>query len=482
MKRLGELASALRRGLGESLNSIQKFDAQLEATTSSLQALKAYATGYEASSRGKYMEAIPRFKTSIELDPNFSLAYQALAVAYRNTGQPQLSRQYAEKAFALCDRVTELERLRITYLYHRTVTGELDRALETLERLREAYPRDLAAAANIATVCLLLGQPQEAAKAAQEAIRLGSPTAANRANLSYALIQLNRFAEAKEVAETALRQGLEHTLLRTALFYIAYMNRDDPAMKRLLVEAEKMPNGRIGFDWQASTAALEGKLRRSRELSARSVSMSEASSNPELALLSSAEAARNSALLGDCAPARSLHPSAMLTDSTIDVIESAASALAMCGSEAAGTIAAEASRRYPKSTLLNRATLPLIHGTLALQRGNAQETIEVLEPARRYAFSAGFGSPYLRGLAYLRLKSGNLAAAEFQWILDHRGVDVLSPYYPLAYLGLARAAVLEGDKAKAIKAYQDILTLWKDADSDLAPLRAAKQEYQKLQN
>jgi len=482
LKTLSDLSSALRRRLGESLSSIQKFDAPLLVTTSSLEALKAFAMGAEASRRGKYTEAIPRLKTAIELDPNFALAYQSLSAAHRNTRQIQLARNYAEKAFALRDRVTELERLRIAISYYRNVTVELDRAREIVEQLQGSYPRDAQASANMANLCILLGQPEKAVKAAQEAIRMGSTGAATRANLSLGLVRLNRFKEAKEVAERASREGLDSYLLRAMRFQIAYLNRDEAAIKRLFDETEQKSGPQFSLEMQVEAAAFEGRLRQSQELGRRLADMVESGGNAELALLYRSSASRYAALLGDCTPVRSLHPPANVVDLDDEVIENVATGLALCDGGGAEMIAVNALKAYPKSTLMNGQTVPIIRAASALQHGNGQAAIEALEPARRYDAASAFRTQYLRGLAYLNLKSSTVAMAEFQSILDHRGREPLSPLYPLAHLGLARAAVMAGDTAKARKVYQEFLTLWKDADADLALLRAARQEYERIRN
>ncbi len=480
LKTLSDLSSALRRRLGESLSSIQKFDAPLQVTTSSLEALKAFAMGAEAYRTGKYTEAIPRLKTAIELDPNFALAYQTLSAAHRNTRQVQLARQYAEKAFALRDRVTELERLRIASSYYRNVTVELDRAREIVEQLQGSYPRDAQASANMANLCILLGQPEKAVKAAQEAIRMGSTGAATRANLSLGLVRLDRFQEAKDVAERASREGLDSYLLRAMRFQIAYLNRDEAAIKRLFDETEQKSGPQFSLEMQVEAAAFEGRLRQSQELGRRLADMVESGGNAELALLYRSSASRYAALLGDCTPARSLHPPKNVADLDNELIENVATGLALCNGAGAETIAMDALKAYPKSTVMNGQTIPIIRATIALQHGNGQAALEVLEPARRYDAASAFRTPYLRGLAYLNLKSSALAMAEFQSILDHRGQEPLSPLYPLAHLGLARAAVMAGDAAKARKAYQEFLALWKGADTDIPILQQAKAEYGKL--
>jgi eukaryotic-like serine/threonine-protein kinase len=227
---LTQAASKLRQKLGESLSSIHKFDAPLELTTSSLEALKAQSLGYEQSSRGKFLEAIPFYKRALELDPNFAYAYVGLAAQYNNTNQPKLAAEYAEKAFALRDRVSELERLRISVFYYLFATGETEKGIEALEMYKATYPRDGRAPINLSDACLRIGQFEKAATEGREGVRLNPNSAAAYNNLGQAFIGLGQLAESKEVLEQGLRQNLDSTLFHTLLYQIAFVGGDLASM------------------------------------------------------------------------------------------------------------------------------------------------------------------------------------------------------------------------------------------------------------
>src|SRR5262249_19730736 len=253
--------------LGESLISIQKFDAPLELTTSSLEALKAYSLGAEQTGRGRFLEAIPFYKHATELDPNFASAYAALAVQYNNTGQPKLAAEYHEKAFALRDRVTELEKLRITYFYYAYVTGEVDKAIEVLELNKRTYPRDPRALVSLSFTYGNSGQWEKAAEAAREAIRIDPNRAIAYGNLAESFIRLNRLSEAKAVVEQAQQQKLDFTEFHRDLYWIAFINTDAAAMQQQLSWASGKPDEYVAFDWQTQTAAFLGQWKKAQDFS-----------------------------------------------------------------------------------------------------------------------------------------------------------------------------------------------------------------------
>ena len=256
LKALTQGASKLRQKLGESLSSIQKFDAPLELTTSSLEALKAYSLGYEQSSRGKPIESIPFYKRAVELDPNFAYAYAALAVQHANTNQPKLAAEYAEKAYALRDRVSELEKLRISAFYHSFVTGDVDKQIEVLSTYKATYPRDARAPNNLSDVYFRMGQFDKAAAEAREAVRLNPNGVVGYANLGQAFVGLNRFADAKEVVDQGLHQNLDSTLFHSSLYQIAFVGGDTTAMQQQLAWWRGKPDEYVALNWQTQTAAF----------------------------------------------------------------------------------------------------------------------------------------------------------------------------------------------------------------------------------
>jgi tetratricopeptide (TPR) repeat protein len=481
LKALTQAASKLRQKLGESLSSIQKFDAPLELTTSSLEALKAYSLGYEQSSRGRFLESIPFSKRAIELDPNFAYAYASLAVQYNNTNQPKLAAEYAEKAFALRDRVSELEKLRISYFYHSFVTGETDKSIEVLELYKRTYPRDWRAPLSLSDAYLRTGQFERAAAEAREGLRLNPNTAVGYLNLEQAFIGLSRFADAKEVVEQALRQNLDATDFHTLLYQVAFVGGDTAAMQQQLDWSRGKPDEYVGLDWQTQTAAFSGHWRRSQDFSRSAIELATRSDAKEVAAQYAVEAALRGAVFGQCSQIKAaISESAGLARNNLFLTRGAL-VLALCGDAGqAQSLVEEVTKERPKDTLLNSLRLPVIRAAVQINRNNPVEAVKFLESAKPYEAAAEFWPQYLRGLGYLKLKSGNEAATEFQKILDNRGQAALSALYPLAHLGLARAAALTGDTSKSRKAYQDFLALWKDADSDLPVLQEAKQEYEKL--
>jgi len=481
LKALTQAASKLRQKLGESLSSIQKFDAPLELTTSSLEALKAYSLGYEQSSRGRFLESIPFSKRAIELDPNFAYAYASLAVQYANTNQPKLAAEYTEKAFALRDRVSELEKLRISAFYHSYVTGEVDKEIEVLETYKATYPRDARAPNNLSDIYFRTGQFEKSAAEARQAVRLNPNSVVGYANLGQAFISLSRFADSKEVVDQALHQNLDSTYFHSFRYQIAFVDGDTAAMQQQLDWARGKPDEYVALGWQTQTAAFLGQWRRSQDFTRSAIELATRGDAKEVAAQYAVEEALLGAVFGQCSQIKAETSQLPGLERNTPSLTRGALALALCGDAGqAQSIADELTKQYPKGTLLNSLWVPIIRGAVQLNRNNPAEAIQLLEKAKGYEAAAEFWPQYLRALAYLRLKSGNEAATEFQKILDNRGQATLSALYPLAHLGLARAATLTGDLSKSRKAYQDFLALWKDADSDLPVLQEAKQEYEKL--
>jgi len=480
LKALSQAAIRLREKLGESLSSIQRFDAPLELTTSSLEALKAYSLGFEQAGRGRLLEAIAFYKRATELDPNFASAYSGLAAQYGNTGQPKLAAENAERAFALRERVSELEKLRIAYLYYSLGTGEMEKSIEALELYRQTYPRDARPHANLSDRYLRIGQFEKAAESARESVRLDPNRVVSQWNLADAFIHLNRLAEAKAVIEQAEQQKFDTTFFHTSLFQIAFVNGDQGGMQQQLTWASGKPDEYVALDWQAQAAAFAGQWQRAQDFARRAIELAAGSDAKENAAQYAAEAALRAAVFGQCSQTKTAANQALSLARNRVSLARAALALALCGdSSQAQSIADELGKEYPKDTLINSLWLPTIHAALELQHGNGQHAIELLQPALRYEAAAEFWPQYVRGLANLRLNKGAEATVEFRKILDHRGEAPLSVFYPLADLGLARAAALQSDATTARKAYQDFFAFWKDADNDIPVLIEAKKDYEK---
>ncbi|MEO8435757.1 MAG: protein kinase [Pyrinomonadaceae bacterium] len=481
LKALGKAASGLREKLGESLSSIERFDAPLELTTSSLEALKVLSLGLELRLKGRNPEVIPFYKRAIELDPNFAYAYIELAAIYDNTTQPRQAAEYVNKAFELRDRVSELERLRITYFFYTMATGEFDRAIGTLELYKQTYPRDERAYTYLSDIYCRIGRFEKGVVAASEALNLNSANAVNYVNLGELLLRLNRYVEARQVFEQASEQNLDNLWFHSYLYQIAFIEDGTAAMASQLAWFSGQRDEYFALDLQTGTASFRGEWGKAQDFSRRAIDLATRSGAQEVAARYIVEQALRAAIFDQFTEAKSMATQSLALSRDQLSLTRDALALALCGETAqARSFGDELVQRYPKDALISGIWLPVIRAALELQLGNAPQAIESLEPAVRYETAAEFWPQYLRGQAYLKLGRGAEAAGEFQKILDHRGQSPLSVLYPLAHLGLARAAAMNGDATKARQSYQDFLALWKDADPDLPVLIEAKKEYEKL--
>jgi tetratricopeptide (TPR) repeat protein len=312
-------------------------------------------------------------------------------------------------------------------------------------------------------------------------VRLNPNSIVGYANLGEAFIGLSRFADAKEVFEQAAHQNLDSTLFHGFLYQVAFSVGDTAATQQQLDLLRGKPDEYTALDWQTQTAAFWGQYHHSQEFSRSSVELATRSDAKEVAARYAVEAALRGGVLAQCSQMRAAITQSSGFDRNNLFLTRGALALALCGDASqAQSLVDEVTKERPNDTLINSLWVPVIRAAMETNRNNPSEAIKILENARRLEPAAQFWPQYLRGLAYLKLKSGIEAAAEFQKILDNRGQGTLSVLYPLAHLGLARAAALTGDSGKSRKAYQDFLALWKDADSDLSVLQEAKQEYDKV--
>jgi tetratricopeptide (TPR) repeat protein len=489
---LGQATAKLRNEVGESLSSVQKFDVPLEqATTNSLEALKAYTRGVRTQREKGDAEAIPFFKRAIELDPNFAMAYDRLGIGYVNVNQPSLAADYLKKAFDLRDRVTEREKSHISALYYDTTTGELEKANQALELWKQAYPRDDVAYGNLGSDYMILGQYEKAATETREGLRLAPNSVVAYENLGLIYLALNRFDEARTTTEEAQGRKLEGIALHLNFYALAFFQGNVAAMKQQADWAIGKPGAE---DWMLSlesdTEAWSGKLGKARELSRQAVESARRSDEKEPAALWQANAAIREALFGNADAARQNAAAAVaLAPGSHDAEAQTALAYALAGDTAhAQSFADDLGKRFPQDTVVQSVWLPTIHAQIETNRKNPARSIELLQAAAPYELGMLSGSAtnsclypvYVRAEAYLSAHQGQLTAAEFQKILDHRGLLWNCATGALAHLGLGRAFVLQGDAAKAKTAYQDFLALWKDADPDIPILIAAKSEYAKL--
>ena len=486
LKSLGQAALDLRKQLGESLSTLQKYNAPIEqATTSSLEALNAYSKGLEQIYRGDYKQALPLFNRAVELDPNFAGAYVWLSWTYSNFGELAKTADSAAKAYALRDRVTELEKLHIDEIYHLFTTGDFEKQKEADELIKRLYPSDSQAPASLGFGYLRIGQLEPALAEFREAIRLNPNESHYYGNISIILIRLNRFDEARETIKLAQGRSLDLPIYRIALYRISFVQGNAAEAQQQLELIRKRDGEEVALNTEARTAVFAGRWRKAQDLYHRASALSGKATSHERT---------SGALLGFCQPGNDDMKQAL----AVSQINSPVQALdvpvlangSLCGDAGeAQKLADEQKSRYPNATLRIVYSEPIIRAAIALQRDRADEAVEFLNAALPYeGGNAAFWPNYLRGQAYLRLRRGPQAAAEFQKILDHRGWDFFwdyhsypsSPMYPLAYLGLARAALLDGDVTKARSAYQDFFAIWKDADPDIPILIEAKKEYEKL--
>lgn len=482
LKSLGSAATSLREKLGESLSTIKKFDAPLEqVTTSKIDALRQYSLGVEQHSKADYAHAISFYKNAIAIDPDFAIAHTRLALAYNTSRQFELAREEYKRAYELRDRVSERERFLISANYFGGVTGEWEAQINQLDQWKQTYTRDWEPLNLLCNRYTLVGPFEKARTEGHAAIDLNPKDARPYVNLAVAFMGLNLFEEAREILSQAQRQKLESANMHQRLYHIAFVRGDAAGMKEQIGWARDTGRSEEALNWQAQTAAFSGQLATASQLSDQLIGMiRNTDAREQTAQLLLVEAIRNGTL-GDCARAGELAKEALELSREQANLVAAANAYAVCGQAApAQTLVEELTKRFPLDTLLNTNLIPIIRAQIELNRGNAGPAIQVLEPARKYEVFGEFWPQYIRGQAYLKEKSGPAAVTEFKMILDHRGWYPVSPLYPLAQLGLARAAALSGDNATARKAYQDFFAIWKEADPILPALVAARAEYEKL--
>ncbi|HYV07311.1 MAG TPA: protein kinase [Blastocatellia bacterium] len=479
---LSQAAIRLREQLGESLSSIQNFDAPIEqATTASLPALKSYSLGLEQANSGNYPKAIPFYQRAVELDPTFALGYQALAREQLNSGFPNDAIASASKAYELREHTSENERLYITLIYHRAVTHDLEKGIEVGEIWKQTYPRFWRTYHALADLYIDLGEFEKAAENGREAVRLNPKVAATYSNYAGALMYLNRFDEAGQIYRQAFANNLDAPEYHMYLYWNDYRHGDAADLQRQLDWAQASSFPYWSFALQAQSAALAGQWRKSLELSNRAIEMQQTRGMKGLVAWTASHWALSAMAFGDCQSAKQKATQA-LENSQDATFAGSMSVFALCGDAAqAQAHANRFSAQYPNDTRLNGIWLPVTRAALELQRGQPAQALELLAPVTRYEAAADFQPQYLRGLCYLRLGKGAEAAAEFQKILSSQGQTdfLVSTLYPLARLGLARAAAVKGDKAEARKLYEEFFALWKDADPDLPILVETKNEYAK---
>jgi eukaryotic-like serine/threonine-protein kinase len=502
----------LRSKLGESLSSVHEYATPLpEATTSSLEALKVYSVAWKTRYSKGDAASLPFFKQAVELDPNFAEAYSSLAAVYFDLGEIALSADCARKAYALRDKVTERERFRIEGFYYFKVTGELDKAEQTYELWQQAYPRNSPPYGYLGLLSDMVGNYEKSLVEFRTALELEPNGLLNYGNLCRAYKNLNRLDEAEAVLKQAEQHNLQSDDVLGSKYLLAFLKNDEMQMQRLASAAI----GKLGVEheilsMQAATQAWLGKLKNERELTRRAMESAERNGAKDAAASYQAAAALNEVEMGNRSEARAEANAAVKLAPSRDVDAMAALALAEAGDSAgAEKLATELEKTFPLDTLIQKYWLPTTRAAVALAGKDPNRAVELLSETSPIELGeASMFTPlapvYVRGEAYLDLHQGGRAAADFQKFIDHSGAVDLFPWGALARLGLARAYALqaqsaqggavgssqvpstastaaEAARAKARTAYQDFLTLWKDADPDIPILKQAEAEYARLQ-
>jgi DNA-binding winged helix-turn-helix (wHTH) protein len=497
---LGEAASKLRGELGESLASVQKFEMPLfQATTASLEALKAYTVG-AVHDRQSPTAALPDFQRSVELDPNFARGYLAIADQYTNLGKPGRANEYLTKAFQLRQHSSEPERLRIAATYYMQVTGELNNAAQTYQEQMEEYPHDVVGG-SLGNIYAELGQYEKAVEVTRQSQLLRPDYHGWYSNLTNYAIALQRFDEARQIIDQAQARKLDDFQLRNARYALAFFGSDSAGMaEQQQWFAGKAEYENFGLALASDTEAYVGHGAKARELIERAVDSAIRTDNKEVGAIYLAIAAQREAVFGSPAEARQGATEALkLAPESPGAAAEAALAFALAGDTGhAELLAQDLEKRFPLDTQMQSLWLPAIRGQLALDQSHPAPALTSLQAASAIELGtipfvnnvSCLYPTYVRGEAYLAAGQGSAAAAEFQKILDHSGIVWNCWTGALAHLGVARAnalqsrtaqgAVADAARVRALAAYKDFLTLWKDADPGIPTLKEAKTEYAKL--
>jgi len=495
---LSQIATKFRSRVGESLSTVKNYDIPLaDATTPSLDALKAYSAGWQVSFSSGSAAAVPFFSHAIEIDPNFASAYAALGRMYADIGESVLSAQNASKAYQLRNRTSDQEKFFISVNYESQVTGNLEKAQQTCNLWKQAYPRAWMPHALLSgNVYLPLGKYVESVEENKMALGIDSDFSIGYINLALSYTALQRTDEAERTLQQAVDRKLEIPDSYVLRYAIAFLKDDKAEMEREAAQFSERPGG---DDWisnaQGFVAAYSGHLDKARKMSRRAADLARKADRRDTEALYETDTAVREALFGNVSTIRQTAANALALSKSRDVTYGASLALALSGdSSRSEALTEDLSRRFPEDTRVQFTYVPALRALLALNHSQPSKAVERLQTAIPYElgipteggseFLLGTGNlypAYVRGLAYLAAHRGVEAAGEFQKILDHRGIVICDPIGALAHLQLARAYAQSGDKAKARSTYQDFLKAWEDADPDIPILKQAKAEYSKLQ-
>jgi tetratricopeptide (TPR) repeat protein len=499
---LGKAASKLRGELGESLATVQKFDVPLsDATTSSLEALKAYTLGENAHREQGTAAALPYHQRAVELDPNFAMGYEGVGIDYYVLGETGRASEYFTKAFRLRAHASEREKLRFTADYYSNVTGEVDKAAQSYQEEIQTYPREWRAHLDLGNQYTSQGQYEKAREAFSQSLSLAPDNVGVYSNLANTLLALQRFDEARQVMQQAQAKKLDNLIVRNALYGLAFLRTDSQAMAQQQRWFAGKPEENFGFSLASDTEAYAGHLHKATELTKRSIDSAIRADSKETGAIWQEIAAQREAAFGNATDAKQEAAQGLkLYPASQGVEVEAALAFAMAGDTTrAESLAQDLNKRFPLDTQMQSLWLPAIKAQLALNQKNPADALTDLQAASpielgAISFVANLSCmyhTYIRGEAYLAAGQGTQAAAEFQKILDHSGIVWNCWTGALAHLGMARANTLQARtsqgadadaaRVRALAAYKDFLTLWKDADPDIPILKQAKAEYARLQ-
>lgn len=488
LKSLEKAANSMRGKLGESLPSVEKFATPLEqATTSSLEALQAYSLGHASHLRFNDEAAIPYFKHAIELDPNFAVAWAELGVASGNVGQNRQRDEAVHKAFELKERASQHEQFYISAHYYDEIEGNSAKIIEIYEQWKSIYPRDSVPWDNLALRYEGLGQFDKAIENASQALRLDPKDSYATQNLADTYINLNRFDEAQAVIDQAATNKLDPRSTRFGRFRLAAFHHDTAAQQRIIADVAGKLDESFFLFFAGRAQLSQGHIKEGHATTDKAIQVCREHQQEELAAIVRGVEASDEVELGYVAEPRQHVDEAIKLALNKDTKSIVALPLARLGDVArAQKFNDELAAQFPNNTLLNKIDIPVNQAVIDLERNQADKALAALEPTLPYELGSGPGAAdlipiFYRGAAYLKLSDGAKALIEYQKILDHPGINVVSAFLPLAHLGVARAYALQKDTARARTAYQDFFAAWKDADPDIPILKQAHAEYDKLQ-
>jgi tetratricopeptide (TPR) repeat protein len=480
--------------MGESLATIEEHDTPLpEATTSSLEALKAYSTGLQVLYAKGDLDALPLFKRATEIEPRFAMAFAQLGLVYGAIGESDLSAKNTSRAYELRDRASDAERFFITASYDARVTGNLIKAQETCEAWAQAYPREATPLSYLAAfIYPASGKYEKALEEAQTAIELRPDIAIIYAIVAYNYVALDRLREAQDILRSATERKRETPESVVLSYHLAWLQGDRAGMDRVAALASRKA---IADDWfvynQASVLAYSGRLREALTMSLRAEEIAKQAAHPERAAIFQVGSALWQAFDGDLNAARKDAIAALQLSKDREVLYGAALVLALSGDTVRSRMFGnDLQRRFSEDTSVRFSYLPTLGSALALSQGEPSKALQTTDIAipyelgtHRSSIHGNFGAlypVYLRGEAYLAAHHGGEAAVEFRKILDHRGVVLSDPVGALARLQLGRAYAMQGDRIEAKAAYEAFLALWKTAEPEVPILAKAREEYAEL--